>query len=254
MESWFTVDKIDETTYAISEYRHYEHTHAYLLIGARSALLIDTGLGVSDISGIVSSLTNLNVLAVATHAHWDHIGGHALFPHFAVYAYEEAWLTKSFPLPLDVVKSQLLKEPCAFPPGFDADDYRLFIGTPCRILHDLATFELGDRLIYTLQTPGHSPGHMCFYEPEREYLYTGDLAYMGCLDAYYPTTNPAKFARSVARVARLKIKRILSAHHALNVPIDLLERIDETFSVLSKQNLLHHGAGTFSFSDFQIRL
>ena len=29
----------------------------------------------------------------------------------------------------------------------------------------------------------HSPGHCCFYEPERGFLYAGDLIYEGCLDA-----------------------------------------------------------------------
>lgn len=31
MDQWFTVDRIDEDTYIISEYRHWEETHCYLL-------------------------------------------------------------------------------------------------------------------------------------------------------------------------------------------------------------------------------
>lgn len=49
MGNWFTIEKIDSNTYAISEYKHWEETHSYLLIGEKSALLIDTGLGVSNI-------------------------------------------------------------------------------------------------------------------------------------------------------------------------------------------------------------
>ena len=45
MKDWFTVEKIDEDTYAISEYQHWEETHCYLLCGTKRALLIDTGLG-----------------------------------------------------------------------------------------------------------------------------------------------------------------------------------------------------------------
>ncbi len=33
MKDWFTIDKIDDTTYIISEYRHPEETHCYLLKG-----------------------------------------------------------------------------------------------------------------------------------------------------------------------------------------------------------------------------
>lgn len=45
MDKWFTIDQIDEDTYIISEYRHWEETHCYLLNGSSRSLLIDTGLG-----------------------------------------------------------------------------------------------------------------------------------------------------------------------------------------------------------------
>ena len=46
---WFTVERLDAGTYAVSEYRHWEETHCYLLLASRNAVLIDTGLGVGDI-------------------------------------------------------------------------------------------------------------------------------------------------------------------------------------------------------------
>ena len=46
MGDWFTIDRIDESSFIISEYRHWEETHAYLLCGKERALLIDTGLGI----------------------------------------------------------------------------------------------------------------------------------------------------------------------------------------------------------------
>ena len=29
MKDWFTIDPVDESTYIISEYRHWEETHCY---------------------------------------------------------------------------------------------------------------------------------------------------------------------------------------------------------------------------------
>ena len=49
MNTWFTVEQVDSQTFAISEYKHWEETHCYLLCGQEKAILIDTGLGVSDI-------------------------------------------------------------------------------------------------------------------------------------------------------------------------------------------------------------
>lgn len=47
---WFTVQKIDSMTFAISEYGHWEKVHSFLLIGAEEAVLIDTGLGIDNIN------------------------------------------------------------------------------------------------------------------------------------------------------------------------------------------------------------
>ena len=37
---WFTVDQVDPDTYIISEYRHWEETHCYLLNGRDRTLLM----------------------------------------------------------------------------------------------------------------------------------------------------------------------------------------------------------------------
>ena len=37
MSDWFTVEPIDAQTFAISEYKHWEETHCYLLCGNRAA-------------------------------------------------------------------------------------------------------------------------------------------------------------------------------------------------------------------------
>ena len=59
MDNWFTIEQIDRDTFSISEYKHWEETHCYLLCGEKCAILIDTGLGVSNIRKIVDSLTGL---------------------------------------------------------------------------------------------------------------------------------------------------------------------------------------------------
>ncbi len=69
MDDWFATEKIDEDTFAISEYRHWEETHCYLVCGSKQAVLIDTGLGIANIKNIVDSLTDLPVTVVTTHVH-----------------------------------------------------------------------------------------------------------------------------------------------------------------------------------------
>ena len=109
MDNWFTIEQIDRDTFSISEYKHWEETHCYLLCGEKCAILIDTGLGVSNIRKIVDSLTELPVMAITTHVHWDHIGGHKYFDNIAVYEAEKDWLSVRFPIPLQVVKNNLTR-------------------------------------------------------------------------------------------------------------------------------------------------
>ena len=222
MDNWFSVSKIDDNTFAINEDKHWEETHCYLLCGVKNALLIDTGLGVANIKKVVDSLTLLPVLVVTTHIHWDHIGGHKYFENIAVHEAEKDWLSIKFPIPLQAVKHNLVCKPCDFPLDFSIDSYQLPKISPQQILHDGDCLDLGERKITVIHTPGHSPGHCCFYEPERKYLYSGDLIYSGCLDAFYPTTDPQLFWQSVKKIQHLDVERVLPAHHQLNIPVNII--------------------------------
>lgn len=254
MNDWFTVEEIDSQTFAISEYRHWEETHCYLLCGRDSALLIDTGLGISNIRNVVNELTNLPVMAAATHVHWDHIGGHRFFDCIAVHESERDWLSVRFPLPLKAVRESLTMLPCDFPAGFSIDDYQVFQGEPQRLLHDGDRLELGLRDIQVIHTPGHSPGHCCFYEPERGYLFSGDLIYKGCLYAHYPTTNPGLFYDSVKKIRKYSIARLLPGHHSLDIPVSLVAEIEAGFGQIEHQGRLTQGSGVFDFGSFQIQI
>ncbi len=254
MNDWFTVEQIDSRTFAVSEYRHWEETHCYLLCGSQRALLIDTGLGVANIREAVDELTKLPVTAVATHVHWDHIGGHGHFDNIAVHEAEKDWLDGQFPLPLETVKKNRLRQPCDFPPEFHIENYQIFQGKPDRILHHHDILDLGGRIIQVIHTPGHSPGHCCFYDKEREYLFTGDLIYKGCLDAFYPTTDPLLFHASVKKIQNYRISRILPGHHQLDVPVSLADDIADGFARIEQAGKLRQGSGLFDFGTFQIHI
>ena len=254
MGPWFTVEKIDGGTFAISEYKHREETHCYLLCGGDRACLIDTGLGVSNIKKVTDSLTLLPVAVLTTHAHWDHIGGHKYYKNIAVHENERDWLAAAFPLSLEAVKAELTKSPCDFPPEFRLEDYRVYRGAPDTVLRDGDVIDLGGRRVRVIHTPGHSPGHCCFYDETAGYLFSGDLLYLGCIDAYYQTTEPALLPGSVKRLREYSIKRILPGHHGLDVPLSIVERMESALDGMAEEGLLAHGKGTFDFGDFQIRV
>ena len=253
MNDWFTIDQIDSDTYVISEYRHWEETHCYLLNGTERSLLIDTGLGICNICDAVGKLTDKPITAAATHIHWDHIGGHQYFPDFCAHGEELEWLRGRFPLPPQVVRD-MVADRCDLPEGFDVSAYTMFQGVPARVLQDGDTIDAGGRVIEVLHTPGHSPGHMCFWEAEREYLFTGDLVYKDTLFAYYPSTDPAAYLASLEKIAALPAKRIFPGHHSLDIGPEIVARMRDAFRDLQAKGLLHHGSGTFEYGDWAVWL
>jgi len=253
MKKWFTVDRIDKDTHVISEYRHWEETHCYLLEGRERCLLIDTGLGISDISEEVKRLTEKPVTAAATHIHWDHIGGHQYYPDFYAHEAELSWLNGEFPLTMDTIR-EMVVDRCDLPEGFDVNAYEFFQGAPTRTLRTGDTIDLGGRVITALHTPGHSPGHLCFWEPQRGYLFTGDLVYKDTLFAYYPSTDPEAYLESLEMVAALPVQRVFPAHHSLDIQPEILNRMRDAFRRLKADGNLRHGSGTFQYGDWSVWL
>ncbi len=257
MDEWFTVQKIDEETYAISEYGHWEKVHSYLLIGKSEALLIDTGLGIGNIKNEVDKLTKLPVIVVTTHVHWDHIGGHSLFDNIYVHKNEAGWLSNGIPVPLNVVKANVASEPFTKKPPiqFNIENYEVYTGEPAEILNDNDIIDIGLRKIKIIHTPGHSPGHICLFEEEKGYLYTGDLVYKGTLYAFYPSTDPILFKESIDKVSNLKgITKMLPAHNELSIEVNLIDSIKNAFKDIEDKGMLKQGSGVFDFGEFKIHI
>lgn len=253
---WFTIDSLDETTYMISEWKHEEETHCYLLVGEDKALLIDSGLGVENIMDVVQELTDKHVEVIATHVHWDHIGSHEAFSKVYVHPNEAAWLQGQFPLPLPFVQSQLMKikKKEHFPKTFDLTQYHIPQVHAITCIHDGERIDLGKRGLRILHTPGHAPGHLCLYDEEREWLFSGDLLYHGTLFCNYPTTDPNAYLASLQKIVNLPVKRILSGHHTLPTSAKLLPLTKDAFQQLRNEGKLYQGSGLYNFEGFSILL
>lgn len=253
MNDWFTINEIDKDTYVISEYRHWEETHCYLLNGTKRSLLIDTGLGICNISEVISELTDKPVTAIATHVHWDHIGGHKYYPDFYAHEAELDWLNGGFPQPLETIKEYVVDR-CELPTDFQINEYKFFQGKPTKILHGGEHIDLGGRMVAVIHTPGHAPGHMCFWEANTGYLFTGDLVYKDTLTAWFPSTDPKAYLKSLETVSELPAKRVFPAHHSLDIQPELLTRMRKAFRELKANGKLHHGSGTFDYGDWSVWL
>lgn len=254
MKDWFTVEKLDMNTYVISEYKHHEEMHSYLLLGSEKALLIDAGLGIGDICEEVKKITDLPVIIALTHAHWDHMGGLKCFDQVAVHKGDAAWVEFGFPLSLSAVKLSLQNVKEDLPIDFDIDKYEIYQRSPSIRMKNHYKFDLGGRVVEVIHTPGHSPGHVCFYERETGALYTGDLIYKGKIDLYYKSTNPFKYIRSIKKIGKMNVQKIYPAHFDLDIDPEIIDQIKDAFKQLKRENKLKRGEGIMKFQDFKIHL
>lgn len=81
--------------------------------------------------------------------------------------------------------------------GLEADSSPL----PDLELHDGDELEVGKLRFRVLHTPGHTPGHVCFYEPAEEVLFDGDvLFYRGIGRTDLPGGSWRQLMDSIQRV------------------------------------------------------
>ena len=79
--------------------------------------------------------------------------------------------------------------------------------------------EAGDGRLWAIHTPGHSPDHLCFFDPRSGTLFGGDLVVNGGT-VFIPASSGGDVARylaSLGRILDLNPRRILAGH---GVPID----------------------------------
>lgn len=144
----------------------------YLIEGNNKAILIDAGTKIADLDKIVTSLTTKPVTLVVTHVHPDHTGT-------AVNCFPEIYLNAA-----DIPNVPL------FMP-----DYR---GT-IRYLKDGEIFDLGNRQIEVVFTPGHTPGSTSFIDKDAAYGFSGDA-----FNSYLLlTTNFSTLIASCERMANI---------------------------------------------------
>ena len=60
--------------------------------------------------------------------------------------------------------------------------------------------------------------------------------------------------RSVERIRKLHIEKVLPAHHQLNISVPLMDKIANAFNELYQQGKLQQGNGVFDFGEFQIHI
>jgi glyoxylase-like metal-dependent hydrolase (beta-lactamase superfamily II) len=95
-----------------------------------------------------------------------------------------------------------------------------------RLLDDGEEVVHGAGRLRVVHTPGHESGHCCYYDPDRRWLFTGDMILgTGTVVIPQPDGDMAAYLASLRRLRELDLVRILPGHGpAIDRPY---EKIDE---------------------------
>jgi glyoxylase-like metal-dependent hydrolase (beta-lactamase superfamily II) len=93
--------------------------------------------------------------------------------------------------------------------------------------------ELDDWFIKALYTPGHTSGSVCFYEPRKKLLFSGDTVFArGTISHISDSGSYGEYINSLSILNTLKIDLLLPGHGSLstNVENDIKKALDNAKS------------------------
>lgn len=224
---WFTVADEGDDIARLTEphVRALIRSNVYVVTSNGQSLIIDSGCGIVPLRPRLPTMRT-EPAVVATHSHFDHVGGFHEFAARMIHEAEAGDVTEPDPMatlmPSRYPPFRELFGPKAPPdylltaqpmPDFDPEQYLRRPARPTRTLTDGDHIDVGDRRFDVVHLPGHSPGSICLYEHETATLLSGDVIYDDVLiDDVLPGTSRSQYIESMKRIMDMDLRRVLPGH------------------------------------------
>lgn len=224
---WFSTADEGEAVLRLWEprVRGLIRSNIFVIQGRCRYLVVDSGCGIAPLMPYLPPMRTAPEV-IATHAHFDHVGGWHEFGSRLIHRTEGNDVAQ--PDPLATLSTSRLPPPIrndlgptaplslvtAVPwDGYQPEKYARRPAPPTTLVDDGDVIDLGDRRLEVLHFPGHSPGSICLYEAETKTLLSGDVIYDGGLiDDGIPGTSKAQYLTSMERLLTLNLAKVLPGH------------------------------------------
>jgi glyoxylase-like metal-dependent hydrolase (beta-lactamase superfamily II) len=199
LNEWFRIVEIEKAIFCIEE---PGHVRSFLINGETVSALIDTGMGFKDIYPAIEPFLREKTIVLNTHWHFDHIGGNAAFPEIGISQVESRLI--EIDLPNHMLQRLYLMDCLArgalFPSDFLVDRYEIKGSRPTFFISDGDRFDLGNRTLEAIATPGHTHGSMSFLDELTQSLFSGDVLYQGTLYLHFEDSNLNAYMTSLQKL------------------------------------------------------
>jgi glyoxylase-like metal-dependent hydrolase (beta-lactamase superfamily II) len=212
--------KLKDEIYAYEWTNYFDNNCNSYYIGGKVQALIDPGLTrylpdlLNQMSADGIKKENIRYI-VNTHSHPDHLQGSELFDP-------------------DAVKIALHQKELEFLKGIGGELYGLFGITVPQMQINFPLEEgdviLGDQTFKIILAPGHSPGSIGLYWPEKKALFCGDVIFeqnVGRTD--FPGGNGSLLKKSVISFSQLDLELLFPGHMGI---VTGREKIQDNFNIV----------------------
>lgn len=142
-----TVKRVSSGVWALEQ----EIVRCFLIVGQQRALLLDTGAEPCDLMGMIREITPLPLVVLNTHGDGDHTANNNQFRDIHAHPNEFATIRR----------------------------FRPDLTSTLHPITELSAFDLGDRVLHVIETPGHTPGSICLLDRKNRILFSGDTLSYG---------------------------------------------------------------------------
>ncbi len=214
--------RITEGVYAYLWTNMMENNCNTFVLEGESLILVDPGLK-KYVPDIIDSMKDdgLNPedisLIINTHSHPDHMDGNGYFINedikITMHEEEEKFLLREGK---EFFRMFGLEEPVCRVDFYSNDGELSLNGISLQIIH----------------SPGHSPGSICIYWPEKEVLISGDVVFSGSIGRTdFPGGSGSTLKQSIEKISPVKAKYLLPGHNEI---VEGTEEIQRNFEFIKQ--------------------
>jgi len=256
-QDWFEVYQLNEDTYAIYEPYQWQEAISYLLVGTEKAMLVDTLQGIGDLKSVVTQLTNLPVIVINTHSHFDHVSGNYQFDN--IYGVDKPFTLNNAKGHDHSVNAGNMTADTFWknvPKDFSADTYENKPYQISKYLQDGEIIDIGERPIEVAFVPGHSPDSLILIDKRNRMMMTGDSFYPASLYVYSETSSFRDFSNSVQTMLKYQndVDFLLPGHNETMQPATYLAKLQAATLAVQDEStpstINDDGIHTYQFEDF----